>query len=216
MTVRDFCNKYNCKFQSVYEKIKRSPEKYAGHIFISDTGRITDIDETAEDMLIPKDKRIELLLLEISRLSNKNVSLQRKCDELQSENQNISHKVSSLSNEITSLTEKCRQLESTELGNHRLSEELSDTKCKLEECDFENKGLLQRCSELSEQIIKKSDEINLLNKQVTDMKSVLFDKCAEVQMITAEKSALLSENEHLKNKNERLFALAEKKKGFFG
>ena len=216
MTVRDFCNKYNCKFQSVYEKIKRSPEKYAEHIIISNTGRITDIDETAEGMLIPKDKRIELLRLEISRLSVGNVSLRKKCDELQSNNLNTLHNVSDLNSENTSLTEKCRQLESTESEKFRLSEELSDTKCKLEECTFENKGLLQRCSELSEQIIKKSDEINLLNKQVTDIQSALSDKCAEVQMITVEKSALLSENEHLKNENERLFALAEKKKGFFG
>ena len=216
MTVRDFCNKYNCKFQSVYEKIKRSPEKYAEHIIISNTGRITDIDETAEDMLIPKNKRIELLRSEISRLLDENVSLRKKCDELQSDNLNILHTGSALKSENTNLTDKCRQLESTESENFRLSKELSDTKCKLEECDFENKGLLQRCSDLSEQIIKKSDDINLLNKQVTDMKSVLFDKCAEVQMITAEKSALLSENEHLKNENERLFALAEKKKGFFG
>ena len=216
MTVKDFCNKYNCKFQSVYEKIKHSPNKYAGHIFISDTGRITDIDETAEGMLIPKDKRIELLKSEIGKLSDENVSLRGKCDELQSDNLNILHTVSTLKSENTSLTDKCGQLESTELENLRLSEELSETKCKLEECDFENKRLLQKCADLSEQIIKKSDEINLLNKQVTDMKSVLFDKCAEVQMITAEKSALLSENEHLKNENERLFALAEKKKGFFG
>ena len=147
MTVRDFCDKYNCKFQSVYEKIKRSPEKYAGHIFISDTGRITDIDETAEDMLIPKDKRIELLKSEIGKLSDDNVSLRRKCDELQSDNLNILHTVSALKSENTSLTDKCRQLESTESENFRLSKELSDTKCKLEECTFENKGLLQKCSE---------------------------------------------------------------------
>ena len=216
MTVKDFCDIYNCKFQSVYEKIKRSPEKYAGHIIINDTGRITDIDETAEDMLIPKDKRIELLKSEIGKLSDENVSLRGKCDELQSDNLNILHTVSTLKSENTSLTDKCRQLESTESENLRLSDELSETKRKLEECNFENKRLLQRCTELSEQIIKKSDEINLLNKKVTDMQSVLSEKCAEVQMITAEKSALLSENEHLKNENERLFALAEKKKGFFG
>ena len=109
ISVKDFCEKYDCDVSGVYKKIKHNHEELEGHVVKQDS--VYYFDEEAERFLVPKYKKcileknaeayrleetIENLKKQIQELKDENDEIQKKYDFIFQQNQKLEKENSEL------------------------------------------------------------------------------------------------------------------------
>ena len=106
MTVKEFCDKYGMKYQTVYKRIKNNRNKALdGHI-TKEKGRSMEIDEYAENFLKSISVKIGELEMECLRVMDENGELLDRIDVLDYQAEQNSSEISSLRSMLDEQKEK--------------------------------------------------------------------------------------------------------------
>lgn len=162
MTVKELCDEYGLKFQTVYKKIKNHQSELDGHI-IKVNGASLELDEFAVDFLLP----IQVKVLQAVD----------ECEAISRENDELTEKLHSVE-DTTKQTEK------------QLSETLADNKKLIEEIDSLNADLSDRENEIGELTNQLETEQNTFRQTVTELEKRVTELTEENRLLTEKYEAI--------------------------
>lgn len=152
MTIKEYCEKYDQKFQTVYKKISHHKDKeLAGHI-TKVKGESLELDDFAVDFLLPTQVKVIQAIEEFEGIARENAELKDKLESAEiiaeqtdnqlskalADNENLLAEIDRLT---SSLSEKDKEI--SELSEHRETERRT-SKQAIEERD-------KRINELTEE-----------------------------------------------------------------
>lgn len=158
MTIKEYCEKYDQKFQTVYKKIAHHKNsELEGHI-IRSKGKIMEIDDFAVDFLLPTQVKV--------------IQAIEECETIVRENNDLKDKLYSAET-IAEQTDK--QLSKALADNEKLTDEIDRLKSDLSEKNKEINELSEKFEterHTSEQKIceleKRISELNEDNRLLTE------------------------------------------------
>lgn len=162
MTVKELCDEYGLKFQTVYKKIKNHQSELDRHI-IKVKGASLELDEFAVDFLLP----IQVKVLQAVD----------ECEAIARENDELTEKLHSVE-DTTKQTEK------------QLSETLADNKKLIEEIDSLNADLSDRENEIGELTNQLETEQNTFRQTVTELEKRVTELTEENRLLTEKYEAI--------------------------
>ena len=135
MTIKEYCEKYDQKFQTVYKKIAHHKHsELEGHVILS-KGKSMEIDDFAVDFLLPTQVKV--------------IQAIEECEGIVRENNDLKDKLYSAET-IAEQTDK--QLSKTLADNEKLTAENTELRVKIEERESIIHDKYSRIAELSEQL----------------------------------------------------------------
>ena len=135
MTIKEYCEKYDQKFQTVYKKITHHKHsELEGHVICS-KGKSMEIDDFAVDFLLPTRVKV--------------IQAIEECEGIVRENNDLKDKLYSAET-IAEQTDK--QLSKTLADNEKLTDENTELRVKIEERESIIHDKYSRIAELSEQL----------------------------------------------------------------
>ena len=135
MTIKEYCEKYDQKFQTVYKKIAHHKHsELEGHVILS-KGKSMEIDDFAVDFLLPTQVKV--------------IKAIEECEGIVRENNDLKDKLYSAET-IAEQTDK--QLSKTLADNEKLTAENTELRVKIEERESIIHDKYSRIAELSEQL----------------------------------------------------------------
>ena len=135
MTIKEYCEKYDQKFQTVYKKIvHHKHSELEGHVILS-KGKSMEIDDFAVDFLLPTQVKV--------------IRAIEECEGIVRENNDLKDKLYSAET-IAEQTDK--QLSKTLADNEKLTAENTELRVKIEERESIIHDKYSRIAELSEQL----------------------------------------------------------------
>ena len=144
MTIKEYCEKYDQKFQTVYKKIAHHKHsELEGHVILS-KGKSMEIDDFAVDFLLPTQVKV--------------IKAIEECEGIVRENNDLKDKLYSAET-IAEQTDK--QLSKALADNEKLTDEIGRFKSSLSEKDkkiYELSKQLEAERNTSEQTIKELEE----------------------------------------------------------
>lgn len=152
MTIKEYCEKYDQKFQTVYKKIAHHKHsELEGHVTLS-KGKSMEIDDFAVDFLLPTHVKVMQAIEECEGIARENAELQDKLESAEADAEQANNQISKAlaDNEIllaeidrltSSLSEKDKEI--SELSE-QLETERRTSKQAIEESD-------KRINELTEE-----------------------------------------------------------------
>lgn len=162
MTVKELCDEYGLKFQTVYKKIKNHQSELDGHI-TKVRGASLELDEFAVDFLLPIQVKVLQAVDECEAIAREN-------DEL---------------------TEKLHFIEvATEQTEKQLSEALANNKNLIEEIDGLNADLSNRENKIGELTNQLETVRNTFRQTVTELESRVTELTEENKLLTEKYEAI--------------------------
>lgn len=163
MTVKELCDEYGLKFQTVYKKIKNHRNKELdGHI-TKIKGASLELDELAVDFILPIQVKVLQAVDECEAIAREN-------DEL---------------------TEKLHSVQATaEQTEKQLSEALANNKKLIEEIDSLNADLSDRDNKLGELTKQFETKRNTFRQTVTELESHVTELTEENRLLTEKYEAV--------------------------
>lgn len=141
MTIKELCEKYNCNYTSMYNKLKRKKAELSGHIY-NENG-IIHIDEIGEEILKPGERQMRIKsLIEKGKMADWN--LERAEGRLNIEKANrrkVDDEYEILSREYEAMK---KALDTVRKEKEALLAQISELKLRIEELEKKPKGLFGR------------------------------------------------------------------------
>lgn len=135
MTIKEYCEKYDQKFQTVYKKIvHHKNSELEGHV-IRSKGKSMEIDDFAVDFLLPTHVKVTQAIEECEGIVRENDELKEKLDSTET---------------IAEQTDK--QLSKALADNEKLTAENTELRVKIEEQEKIIHDKDSRIAELTEQL----------------------------------------------------------------
>lgn len=151
MTIKEYCEKYNQKFQTVYKKITHHKDKeLAGHI-TKVKGESLELDDFAIDFLLPTHVKVMQAIEECEGIARENEELKDKLESAKEDAEQANEQLSKVLADNENLLAEIDRLKSSlsekDKENSKLSEQLEAERISFEQAIGE---LEKRISELTE------------------------------------------------------------------
>ena len=162
MTIKEYCEKYDQKFQTVYKKIAHHKHsKLEGHV-IQSKGKSMEIDDFAVDFLPTQVKVIQAI---------------EECEGIVRENSDLKDKLYSAET-IAEQTDK--QLSKTLADNEKLTAENTELRVKIEERESIIHDKYSRIAELTEQL---EAERSISEQKICELEKYLSEMVDENKLL---------------------------------
>ena len=173
MTIKEYCEKYDQKFQTVYKKIAHHKHsELEGHV-IRSKGKSMEIDDFAVDFLLPTQVKV--------------IQAIEECEGIVRENNDLKDKLYSAET-IAEQTDK--QLSKTLADNEKLTAENTELRVKIEERESIIHDKYSRIAELTEQLEaersiseQKNCELEKYLSEMVDENKLLMERLEAVPKI---------------------------------
>ena len=159
MTIKEYCEKYNQKFQTVYKKISHHEHtELDGHV-IRSKGKSMEIDDFAIDFLLPTHVKVMQAIEECEGIARENAELQDKLESAETDAEQVNEHLSKaladnekLLAEIdclkSSLSEKDKEIselsEQLEAERHKSKQAIEERDKHIDELTAENRLLTEK------------------------------------------------------------------------
>ena len=165
MTIKEYCEKYDQKFQTVYKKIAHHKNsELEGHVILS-KGKSMEIDDFAVDFLLPTQVKV--------------IKAIEECEGIVRENNDLKDKL------IAEQTDK--QLSKALADNEKLTAENTELRVKIEEQEriIHDKGI--RIAELTEQL---EAERSISEQKICELEKRIAELSNENKLLTEKLDAV--------------------------
>lgn len=162
MTVKELCDEYGLKFQTVYKKIKNHQSELDGHI-TKVKGKSLELDEFAVAFILP----IQVKVLQAVD----------ECEAIACENDELKEKLHS----VEAAAEQTKK---------QLSEALADNKRLIEEIDSLKADLSERDNKIGELTSQLETERNTFRQTVTELENRVAELTEENKLLTEKYEAI--------------------------
>lgn len=159
MTIKDYCQKYDQKFQTVYKKIAHHEHsELEGHV-VRSKGKSMEIDDFAIDFLLPTHVKVMQAIEECEGIARENAELQDKLESAEAD---------------------------AEQANNQLSKALADNENLLAEIDRLTSSLSEKDKEISE-LSEQLETERRTSKQAIEERNKHIDELTEENRLLTEK-----------------------------
>ena len=163
MTIKEYCEKYDQKFQTVYKKIAHHKHsELEGHV-IRSKGKSMEIDDFAVDFLLPTQVKV--------------IQAIEECEGIVRENNDLKDKLYSAET-IVEQTDK--QLSKTLADNEKLTAENTELRVKIEERESIIHDKYSRIAELTEQL---EAERSISEQKICELEKYLSEMVDENKLL---------------------------------
>lgn len=170
MTIKEFCEKYDQKFQTVYKKIAHHKNsELEGHV-IRSKGKSMEIDDFAVDFLLPTQVKV--------------IQAIEECEGIVRENNDLKDKLYSAET-IAEQTDK--QLSKALADNEKLTDENTELRVKIEEQERIIHDKDSRIAELTEQL---EAERSISEQKICELEKHLSEMVNENKLLTEKLEAV--------------------------
>lgn len=159
MTIKEYCEKYDQKFQTVYKKISHHKDKeLAGHI-TKVKGESLELDDFAVDFLLPAQVKVIQAIEECEGIARENAELQDKLESAESiaeqtdnqlskalaDNENLLAEIDSLKRSLSERDKEISELsEQLEAERHTSEQAIRELEKRISELTEENRLLTEK------------------------------------------------------------------------
>ena len=163
MTIKEYCEKYNQKFQTVYKKISHHEHtELDGHV-IRSKGKSMEIDDFAIDFLLPTHVKVMQAIEECEGIARENAELQDKLESVGSD---------------------------AEQANEQLSKALEDNEKLLAEIDHLKSSLSEKDKEISELSERLEAERHTSEQTIGELEKRISELTEENRLLTEKYEAI--------------------------
>lgn len=163
MTIKEYCEKYDQKFQTVYKKIAHHKHsELEGHVTLS-KGKSMEIDDFAVDFLLPTQVKV--------------IQAIEECEGIVRENNDLKDKLYSAET-IVEQTDK--QLSKALADNEKLLAESTELRVKIEERESIIHDKYSRIAELTEQL---EAERSISEQKICELEKYLSEMVDENKLL---------------------------------
>lgn len=160
MTIKEYCEKYDQKFQTVYKKISHHRDKeLAGHI-TKDKGENLELDDFAVDFLLPTHVKVMQAIEECESIVRENEELQDKLESAKEDAEQANEQLSK------ALADNENMLAEIDCLKSSLSEKYKENSKLSEQLEAERISFEQTIRELEKSIAGLSNENKLLTEKL--------------------------------------------------
>ena len=159
MTIKEYCEKYDQKFQTVYKKIAHHKHsELEGHVILS-KGKSMEIDDFAVDFLLPTHVKVMQAIEECEGIARENAELQDKLESAESiaeqtdnqlskalaDNENLLAEIDSLKRSLSERDKEISELsEQLEAERHTSEQAIRELEKRISELTEENRLLTEK------------------------------------------------------------------------
>ncbi len=159
MTIKEYCEKYDQKFQTVYKKIAHHKHsELEGHVILS-KGKSMEIDDFAVNFLIPTQVKVMQAIEECEGIARENAELQDKLESAESiaeqtdnqlskalaDNENLLAEIDSLKRSLSERDKEISELsEQLEAERHTSGQAIRELEKRISELTEENRLLTEK------------------------------------------------------------------------
>ena len=163
MTIKEYCEKYDQEFQTVYKKIAHHKNsELEGHVILS-KGKSMEIDDFAVDFLLPTQVKVIQAIEECEGIVRENAELQDKLESAES---------------------------IAEQTDNQLSKALADNENLLAEIDSLKRSLSERDKEISELSEQLEAERRTSKQAIEERDKRIIELTEEYRLITEKYEAI--------------------------
>jgi regulator of replication initiation timing len=163
MTIKEYCEKYDQKFQTVYKKIAHHKNSELECHVIRSKGKSMEIDDFAVDFLLPTQVKV--------------IQAIEECEGIVRENNDLKDKLYSAET-IVEQTDK--QLSKTLADNEKLTAENTELRVKIEERESIIHDKYSRIAELTEQL---EAERSISEQKICELEKYLSEMVDENKLL---------------------------------
>lgn len=163
MTIKEYCKKFDQKFQTVYKKIAHHKHsELEGHVTLS-KGKIMEIDDFAVDFLLPTHVKVMQAIEECEGIARENAELQDKLESAEAD---------------------------AEQANNQLSKALADNENLLAEIDRLTSNLSEKDKEISELSEQLEAERHTSEQTIGELEKRIWELTEENRLLTEKYEAI--------------------------
>ena len=159
MTVKELCNNYDLKFQTVYKKISHHKDKELARHITKVKGESLELDDFAVDFLLPTHVKVMQAIEECEGIARENAELQNKVESAKADAEQANEQLSKALADNENLLAEIDRLTSS------LSEKEKDISELSEQLEAERHTSKQVIRELEKRISELIEENRLLTEK---------------------------------------------------